>query len=96
MKVFEILRPEIKPASKTQIVERMKKFDWKFEFSDDVGKIRDNLCELEVVENLVYQYWKKNPDEAVEMWWKYGEKAKFDRSVTPSFILRLKAQENRI
>jgi hypothetical protein len=93
MKVFEILRPEITSAPKSQIVERMKGFNWKFEFSDEVWKIKENLREMEVIENLVYQHWKKNPDEAVEMWWEYGEKSSFDKSVTPSFIFRLKAQE---
>jgi len=96
MKVFEILRPEIKPAPKSYIVERMQKFNWKFEFSDEVWKIKDNLREMEVIENLVYQHWKENPDEAVEMWWKYGEKAPFDKTLTPSFILRLKAQEEQV
>lgn len=93
MKVFEILRDDVKSVTEEQIVERMQRFDWKYEFSDDVSRIAAGLREMELIENMVYQFWKQNPDKAVALWWEHSDGAPADRTIVPSFILRLQAQE---
>jgi hypothetical protein len=93
MKVFEILRDDIKSVTEEQIVERMQRFDWKYEFSDDVSRIATGLREMELIENMVYQFWKQNPEKAVSIWWEHSDGAPEDRTIVPSFILRLQAQE---
>lgn len=93
MKVFEILRDDVKSVTEEQIVERMQRFDWKYEFSDDVSRIATGLREMELIENMVYQFWKQNPDKAVALWWENSDGAPADRTIVPSFILRLQAQE---
>lgn len=93
MKVFEILRDDVKSVTEEQIVERMQRFDWKYEFSDDVSRIATGLREMELIENMVYQFWKQNPDKAVALWWENSDGAPEDRTIVPSFILRLQAQE---
>jgi hypothetical protein len=93
MKVFEILRDDVKSGTEEQIVERMQRFDWKYEFSDDVSRIATGLREMELIENMVYQFWKQNPDKAVALWWEHSDAAPSDRTIVPSFILRLQAQQ---
>jgi hypothetical protein len=95
MKVFEILRDDVKSVTEEQIIERMKRFDWKYEFSDDMSRVTSGLREMELIENMVYQFWKQNPNKAVKLWWDYSDGAPSDRTIVPSFILRLQAQEKQ-
>jgi hypothetical protein len=93
MKVFEILRDDVKSVTEQQVIDRMQAFDWKYEFSDDVTRIAWGGRELELIENMVYQLWKKNPDRAVQIWNEHCPMAPSDKAVAPSFIFRLQAQE---
>ena len=93
MKVFEILRSDISAVSEQQIVERMRSFDWKYEFSDNVRQLAYGAKELEIIENMTYQLWKKNPERAVALWNSNAPNMPSDLSATPSFIYRLQAQE---
>ena len=94
MKVFELLRSDIKVVSEEQIVERMKRFDWKYEFAEDISRIAWGNRELEIIENMIYQMWKASPDKAVALWNEHGQGTPADKTVVPSFIFRLEAQEN--
>lgn len=93
MRVFEILRKDVKPVSEQEIIDKMARFDWKYEFSDDTRRISRATKELELIENMVYQLWKKDKDAAVKVW---NENAPGvgDKTATPSFIFRLESQEN--
>ena len=94
MKVFELLRDDIKVVSEEQIVERMKRFDWKYEFSEDISRISWGNRELEIIENMIYQLWKSKPERATQLWNEHGQGTPADKTVVPSFIFRLEAQEN--
>ena len=93
MKVFEILRKDVAAVSEQQVIDRIKNFDWKYEFSDDVSRITWGMRELELIENLVYQVYKQKPEVAVNIWNEYSPEATGDKSIIPSFILRLESQE---
>lgn len=93
MKVFEILRDDVKQVTESQILERMSKFDWKYEFSDDITRITWGQRELELIENLVYQFWKTQPEKAISLWNKNSPEGLADTTIVPSFILRLKEQD---
>jgi CRISPR/Cas system-associated protein Csm6 len=92
MKVFEILRNDVKLVSEQQVAERLKNFDWKYEFSDDTSRMVRGEREMQVLENIVYQFWKTNPDKAVALWNKY-QPGVTNPDIVPSFIFRLQAQE---
>lgn len=93
MKVFEILRDDVPLVTEEQVIDRMKSFDWKYEFSDDVSRITWGMRELEIIENMVYQLWKNNPEKAVQIWNEHSAASPSDKSVEPSFIFRLAEQE---
>lgn len=93
MKVFEILRPEAQEVTEQQVIARIKNFDWKSEFSEDVSRITWGMRELELIENMVYQVYKKNPETAINIWNEYSPEGTGDKSIIPSFILRLESQD---
>ena len=94
MKVFEILRDDIKSITEEQIESRLKAFNWKFEFSEDFSKIAVGTRELEALEKMIYEMWKSEPEKAIHLWWKYSDAAPSDKTIVPSFIYRLEALEN--
>lgn len=93
MKVFEILNADVQPISESQIIDRLKKFNWKYEFSENSTVVRRCQRELELLENQIYKMWKSNPQKAVNIWNSYSGEGSSDLSVTPSFIFRLQAQD---
>lgn len=93
MRVFEILRKDVKQVSEQEIADRMARFDWKYEFSDDARKVERGARELELIENMIYQLWKKDKDAAIKVWNENAPGVQ-DKSTIPSFIFRLEAQEN--
>jgi hypothetical protein len=93
MKVFELLRPEVQEVTEQQVIARIKDYDWKSEFSDDVSRITWGMRELELIENMVYQVYKKSPDNAINIWNEYSPEGTGDKSIVPSFILRLQSQD---
>lgn len=94
MKVFEILRNDVKSVTATQVEEKLKGFDWKYEFSDDVTRYAVGHRELELIENLVYRLWKTDEPAALNLWWKYsGGNPHGDVTIVPSFIIRLQEQD---
>lgn len=92
MKVFEILRNDVTAVTEQQIIERLKSFDWKYEWSEDTRRTARGEKELELLENMVYRLWKTNPAKAVQIW-NENTPGTSDKTVTPSFIFRLQAQE---
>lgn len=94
MKVFEILR-DVQNVTEQQIIDRMSKFDWKYEFSDNIYRMATGRRELELIENQIYQLWKQNPNRAAEIWNEYSPEGQENKSIQPSFIFRLQAQENQ-
>lgn len=96
MRVFEILRDDVEAVSESVLTEKLATFDWKYEFSDDLNRQSKGLKQLSILENLVYKFWKKEPEKAIELWNKYSGVSKlahFDSECIPSFILRLQSQE---
>jgi hypothetical protein len=93
MKVFEILRTDVVMVSEQQIIDRIKNFDWKYEFSEDISRLSWGQRELEIIENMVYQLWKKKPDAAVQIWNEHSLESTKDKTIVPSFILRLQSQD---
>lgn len=94
MRVFEILREDAGELNEAQITERLKSFNWKYEFSNNMEVFKRGQRELELLENQVFKLWKKNPSEAVRIWNTYSAEGSADKTVTPSFIFRLQAQDN--
>ena len=91
MKVFELFKPASEEISESVIVEKLKNFDWKYEFSDDISRITWGLREMQLIENLIYKFYKSNPEKAVELWNNNSPEAPSDKTVVPSFIVRLQA-----
>ncbi len=90
MKVFEILRTDVGNFSDQEIISRLKSFDWGYEFKPHNKKA---LRELELLENIIYQKWKKNPEQAIKLWNENTPYAPEDKTITPSFIFRLQSQD---
>ena len=91
MKVFELFKSASEEISENVIVEKLKNFDWKYEFSDDISRITWGLREMQLIENLIYKFYKSNPEKAVALWNNNSPEAPSDKSVIPSFIVRLEA-----
>jgi hypothetical protein len=91
MKLFEILN-NVTIINDAQLIERLRKFDWQYEYSDDVYKINKCKNELSLLENSIYKLWKSNPDKAISIWNKYTYTGTTEL-VVPSFIFRLQSQE---
>ena len=90
MRVFEILRSDSVSWSEEELTSRLKKFDWSYEYRIDQKKA---LRELELIENAVYNLWKANPDKAIKLWNENTPFSSIDKTITPSFIFRLQAQD---
>jgi len=93
MKVFEILRNDITAVTEQQIIERLKAFDWKYEFSEDTRKVQKGERELEILENMIYSLWKNTPEKAVKIWNENTPGFQGQTTVVPSFLFRLQQQE---
>lgn len=88
MKVFEILQPQA--VSEEVLAARLKGFDWKYEFSEDVRRQMRGHKQMAELEMMMFEFWKRNPDRAIELWAKYTPYGK--EGVTPSFIIRMESQ----
>jgi hypothetical protein len=93
MKVFEILRNDTPAVTEQQIIDRLKAFDWKYEFSEDTRKVQKGEKELEILENMVYSLWKTNPEKAIQIWNENAPGFKGQMTIVPSFLFRLQQQE---
>jgi hypothetical protein len=96
MRVFEILRDDVEAVSEAVLTEKLASFDWKYEYADDLNRQTRGLRQLALLENMVYQFWKQEPDKAIALWNKFSgadKHAGFDAQTMPSFILRLQSQE---
>lgn len=95
MKVFEILREDSLNGEPTEgdIVKRLRGFDWMYEFYDNERKAQFWSRELELIENMVYRMWKKDPERAVKLWNENIPTAPEDKTTPPSFLFRLEAQD---
>lgn len=93
MKVFEILYGAVPQITEEDIANRLRNFDWKYEYSDDLTRIASGNKQLELLENMVYQLWKKEPEKAMRLWNENTPLATPDISVVPSFIFRLANQD---
>jgi hypothetical protein len=93
MKVFEILYGTLPQVSEEDIANRLRNFDWKYEYSDDLTRVASGNKQLELLENMVYQLWKTEPEKAIRLWNANTPVATPDISVAPSFIYRLANQD---
>ena len=96
MKVFEILRNDVKVVSEQEVIDRIKSFDWNYEFAEDFSRLTWGMRELELIENMVYRLWKTTPDRAVQLWNEMTPESPADKTTVPSFILRLQAQDTSV
>lgn len=86
MKLFEL---RSLPLTEETIAERIRKADWMYEFSDDERRQERGEREMSKLESMVFEYWKQNPDKAVELWNTLSPVGARDKKMVPSFILRL-------
>ena len=91
MRVSDIL--SICFVEEEQLISKMKRFDWKYEFSENTNHIKKCEQELTLIENSVYQIWKTNPTRAINLWNQYCPIIPEGEFVQPSFIFKLQAQE---
>lgn len=94
MKVFEILRPDMPALSESQIINKLRSFNWKYEYLDSTFLKNRANDELAIIENAIYKLWKQDKQKAVSLWNTHSGTSPIDKTVTPSFILRLDAQDN--
>lgn len=87
MKVSEILQG---PVTEEIVASRLKNFDWKYEFAEDIRRQQRGHQAMLQLESQVYEFWKQNPERAITLWTKHSPYGK--EGVTPSFILRLESQ----
>jgi hypothetical protein len=90
MKVFEVFHKDLASISEEEMISKLKTFNWNYEYQPNIKK---SLKELELLENFIYQMWKKNPERAIKIWNENTPFASSDKSVVPSFIFRLQAQD---
>ena len=90
MKVFELLNNNVDEITEEQVANRMKNFDWKYEFSDDVSRITWGIREMQIIESMVYKFYKQKPESAVALWNNMSPMAPADKTVVPSFLIRMK------
>lgn len=95
MKVSEILNGDLPVFNEEEIADKLRKFDWKYEFSDDLRRVAMGNKQLEILENQIYQLWKNNPDKAVHIWNVNSQQSHEDKTIIPSFILRRAAVEEK-
>ena len=91
MKLFEVLRKDLTPLSERELVGRLRDFDWKYEFSTSSQAQARGEKELQLLENQIYLLWKQEPEKALSLWTSFCPWAV--AGSTPSFIMRLEAQE---
>jgi hypothetical protein len=77
------------PLTEELIIDRIKTADWKYEFSDDERRMRKGHQAMERLEGMVFEYWKENPDKAVELWNTYSPAKAPKKDIVPSFIFRM-------
>lgn len=90
MRVSDIFKEQ--QIDESLVEARLKTFDWKYEFSDDLRRVERGQKEMAVLESMVFHFWKTNPEKAVSLWNKYFP-VKKQENVVPSFIRRLESQE---
>ena len=95
MKVSDIFRSNVDEVSEQNVIERIKKFDWKYQFSEDISRLPWGNRELQMIEALVYKFYKLQPEKAVAIWNEHSPESPQDKSITPSFILRLMEQDTQ-
>lgn len=93
MKVFELLRNNVAMVTEQQIIDKLRVFDWQYEFSEDARRVSRGSRELELLENMIYNLWKTNPVRAVQIWNENAPGFQSAKVVMPSFIFRLQSQE---
>lgn len=91
MKVFEILNRDIPTITESDLINKLKHFNWKYEFSENYIVQLKGKREMELLENQIYGLWKKNPDLAIKLWNEHYPGAQKDS--VPTFIWRLQLQD---
>lgn len=90
MKVFEVLKNNVGAPSSEELERALRGANWSYEYDPNPMAFAKGHSYMQLLENMVYQFWKVNPDKANELWKKHCPQAV---DGTPSFILRLQAQE---
>ena len=67
------------------LIHQLETADWKAEFSDNVDRIDRGVRHMAKVENWVYQFWRRHPERAIELWNQYSPASA--PGITPSFII---------
>lgn len=93
MKVFEIL--DSKEVTLAEVSERLRQFDWRYEFSENLSRVSRGHKELASLERQVYECWKRNPEATVLAWNESMPDSPADKTTIPSFIINMHARERR-
>jgi hypothetical protein len=86
MKLFELRNL---PLTEEVVADRIKNADWMYEFCDDTRRQERGQLEMDRLESMVFEYWKQNPEKAVELWNTLSPVGARDKKMVPSFIVRL-------
>lgn len=87
MKVLEILQAQV--VNEEALTNQLKQMDWNYEYAESAGRQRRGHAAMAQLENNLYEFWKRNPTRALELWVKHSPFGK--EGVTPSFIMRMEA-----
>lgn len=92
MKISDVISDVASDISESQVVNALKTVNWGHELSDDVIVFLEGQREMRNVENLVFKFWKQNPDRALQLWHEHCPYVA-EQISTPSFIYKLKLYE---
>lgn len=92
MKLFEITRTKAPVVTEETIKKQIQEFDWTFEFSQDEWIQDRGQKKLIELEKTVFEFWKKDPVKAVQVWNNFAPCGLPNTNTIPEFIIRMSRQ----
>ena len=87
MKLNDVIKDD-RQINEDQLINRIKSFNWNYEFDEDFSKILTGNSELTIIENQLYSLWKSKPGVALRIWKEHCPYAPENVNNLPCFILR--------
>lgn len=76
-------------VTKDFLIDAIKTADWKYEFSDDERRQKNGQKKMHRLEQSVFNFYKRDPREAVEIWNTHAPCGSSDKTTIPEFIMRM-------
>lgn len=92
MKLFELFGTTAPIVTEELLIEKIKTFDWAYEYSESEWRQREGQKNLQELEEMMYAFWKEKPSEAVKLWNNTAPCGIRDSNVVPEFIVRMSRQ----